>query len=60
MSLENAMVLDVQDADIYDYNYQYDGNANPAYLVLSAGDKAANVFEVKQPWQRLEAVGFTT
>ncbi len=53
--------LDVQPADTYDYNYQYDGNALPVGIPMYAGDKAANVYSVTDvSGQLLEAVNFTT
>ena len=61
-SLGNAMALDMQPADTYDYNYQYDGNANNmSYITLSSGEKAGNIFTVPEgSIQCLEAIGFTS
>lgn len=61
-SLENAVTMEVQDADRYEYNYQYDGNAAPDGWPLSAGEKASNVFRVPRDGRShfLEAAGFTT
>ena len=56
------MALDMQPADTYDYNYQYDGNANNmSYITLSSGEKAGNIFTVPEgSIQCLEAIGFTS
>lgn len=70
-SLINFISLDVQSADTYDYNYQYDGNAYPAAYAFStdgtaevqtAGDMVANIFTVPESTaaQQLKAIGFTT
>lgn len=61
-SLENAVTMEVQAADTYEYNYQYDGNAAPDGWPLSAGEKAANVFTVPRDGRShfLEAAAFTT
>ena len=61
-SLENAMSVEVQPAERYDRNFQYDGNAIPSMFPLSAGEKAANVFTVPSDGSsyRLKACGLTT
>ncbi len=61
-SLENALTMEVQAADTYEYNYQYDGNAAPSGWPLLAGEKAANVFTVPRDGRShfLEATAFTT
>ena len=61
-SLENAVTMEVQAADTYEYNYQYDGNAAPSGWPLTAGEKAANVFTVPRDGRShfLEAAAFTT
>lgn len=61
-SLENAVTMEVQAADTYEYNYQYDGNAAPSGWPLLAGEKAANVFTVPRDGRShfLEATAFTT
>lgn len=62
VSLENAVTMEVQTADTYEYNYQYDGNAAPVGWPLTAGEKAANVFTVPRDGRShfLEAAAFTT
>lgn len=61
-SIADPMLMDVQEADTYDYNYQYDGNANPAAVTIPDGAKMANVYTVPSgyPYQYLKAIGFTT
>lgn len=72
-SLTNFVSLDMQTADTYDYNYQYDGNAFPSDTVFyisgstsqeyqSAGDMMANVYTVEgtAEAQQLDAVGFAS
>lgn len=63
--LADALTIDMQEADTYDYNYQYDGNANVRSAPFSAGEKASNIFTVPSGEgygknHILEAVGFTS
>lgn len=63
--LEDALTIDMQDADTYDYNYQYDGNANVGSTNFSVGEKASNVFTVPSDEaygknHMLDAIGFTS
>lgn len=60
LSLSGAAVLDMQPADTYDANYQYDGNAMPATFSPTIGTQVANVFTVpdEENGQSVEAVGF--
>lgn len=60
-SLGNALTFDVQSADTYDYNYQYDGNVLMQYGFVNEGEKLANIYEVKgsDTVQKLKAIGFT-
>ena len=56
-----AAVFDFEDADNYDYNYQYDGS----YALLELGSYGdtmygSNVFTVENGTQTLDAVGFYT
>lgn len=48
-SLTEIVAFDMEKtSDSYDYNYQYDGSAQPtAYLYFDNGTKYANVFKVK-------------
>lgn len=60
-SLGNALSLKVEPVETYDCNYQYDGNVLMQYGYVSAGEKMANIYEVKgsNTVQRLKAIGFT-
>lgn len=63
--LADALTIDMQRADTYDYNYQYDGNANVRSAQFSAGEKASNIFKVPSGEgygknHILEAIGFTS
>lgn len=60
LSLSGAAVLDMQPADTYDANYQYDGNAIQKNYGVSIGKQVANVFTVpdEEIGQSVEAVGF--
>ena len=62
MSLQNAVMLEVQNESVYDYNYQYDGSAGLSSVRFEQGEKAANVYKVPDGKGKhlLEAVGFTT
>jgi hypothetical protein len=55
---------DMQLAEIYDYNYQYDGTAGDRARRLFSGDKVANIYDVKPQKgtdpQLLEAIGLVT
>ncbi len=52
-----AMVFDFEDADNYDYNYQYDGSCGIGMLDNLQYNSIANVYEVKgADMQLLEAV----
>lgn len=59
-----AVAYDMQPADVYEYNYQYDGSVYPGYTgeagqpQAGAGSKAANVFTAKRDID-LKAVGIT-
>ncbi|MDO4868807.1 MAG: lectin like domain-containing protein [Bacillota bacterium] len=61
-SFQNAIALDMQPADTYDYNFHYDGNAVPSDASLKVKSDFANVFTVPDDNYRhtVEAVGFTT
>lgn len=61
-TLPNPVSVEIQEADTYDYNYQYDGNAGLSSVRFDAGERIANVYEVSADKgdQLLKAVGFTT
>lgn len=61
-SLACPMAVKVVPEYTYDYNYQYDGNANPEEVLLESGTKVANVFTVPSTTetQTLKSVGFST
>lgn len=52
--------LDMQSADTYAYNYQYDGTSGSEVKKMSAGDMYANVYPVGDSDISLDAVGLTT
>ena len=53
-----AMAFEFQDAEKYDYNYQYDGSSGVQYISNSGAASVANVFQVKGSGnQILQAVG---
>ncbi len=55
---------DMQPAETYDYNYQYDGTAGDVARRLPSGYKVANIYDVKPQKgtdsQSLEAIGLVT
>lgn len=54
---ERVMVFDFEDADNYDYNYQYDGSCGMQSRQVGVGGSMANVFQLKgEGAQLLEAV----
>lgn len=65
-SICDFTAYDVESAEEYDYNYQYDGAAGEAYEIAKTGDKIANVYKVEDDsdsrnvWHTLESVSFAT
>lgn len=61
-SIDGYCCYDVQDSNIYDYNYHYDGNAYDlgVYYNGNNGTHYANEYEVKICNQCLKAIGITT
>ena len=58
--VKSVNALDMQPAESYRYNYQYDGTAGLSNLSLDKGSKIANVYRLGDGARLLEAVGFST
>lgn len=60
VNLSDPIYYDVQKADTYTYNYQYDGTGNPNCKIVSLGTSFVNFYTSKgASKERLDAIGFT-